>query len=365
MFLALPHTLRVYSTKTSLLHRTFKIPECALDLPPTSFKRIASYTLDPLDENNIFIATYSGKIFLWNWVDGQLVEKWDTEHIISLIKTCENEEPEDIITKSKGGIEKIVDRKGVVYIVGRPSDGLLAKRAGKRKGPKEQSKAAETTEKNLQTGDEDKQPARKDGSDKGQQNDPTHIDQSTKKEKKYPWEFFRVTLDFSSAGGDNHSPPVARVQPIHKVPTPVTAFEVRSKGNLVVAISANTLWIGNKSIPMEAANPTHKKSWGTWRFFTLEYELSCMDVNILGPSKKTNKKGTLTLQEQLQGYVVVGDTKGIIYLWNNILDPDSQGGKPGDIRRLHWHRNCVSSVKLSNDCEIPIILHTSIYANAS
>ncbi|KAF8458097.1 hypothetical protein BGX38DRAFT_1139073 [Terfezia claveryi] len=334
IFLALPHALRVYSTKTSLLNRIFNIPGSNHDLPPTSEKRIVSYCLDPANENQVFVTTYSGKIFLWNWAEGELMGKWDTDYDILLMEACADEE---VIAKDqkKGDLEKVTVGKRVVYLVAQPRDQLLVKNKNQKepeKGPSKES--TETPRKSA-----DKKAIEK------HKNHKSFTDQLIEKElKKSPWGFFQTFLEAEQTKKKSISGP--RLRKLHKVPGPVTSFKVLAKGTLIVAISGHTLWIGNKS---RVTEEEQKGVWGTWRFYTVDSEISCMDVNVLDVNLRIDKKGEQKGDGRAKGYVAVGDVKGQIYMWHNILNHDSHGEKLKDMRRLHWHRNVVGSVQFSKD----------------
>ncbi|KAF8417213.1 hypothetical protein EV426DRAFT_381966 [Tirmania nivea] len=322
IFLALPHALRVYSTKTSLLNRIFNIPGSSHDLPPTSEKRIVSYCLDPANESQVFVATYSGKIFLWNWADEELVGNWDTDHEILLMEICGDEE---VIIKARkeGDMEKATIGKRAVYLVAQPRNQLSTKNMNQNEPEKDSSKESiETLRK----------PVDKKAVEKKHKNQKSFTDHLIAKELgRTPWGFFHVILEPAQTKKKGISEP--RLRQLHK-------------GTIVVAISGHTLWIGNKS---RVTEEEQEGVWGTWRFYTVESEISCMDVNVLDVNLRIGKKGEYKGDGRAKGYVAVGDVKGQIYLWHNILNHGDHGEKPKDMRRLHWHRNVVGSVKISKD----------------
>lgn len=81
--------MKIYSTKTSLLVRNIQIPL----IKPT--ERIIAYLLDPVNDSRVYIATSSSQLFLWNWVDGKLFQKWDLGFSsIGLITLCADEKPD-------------------------------------------------------------------------------------------------------------------------------------------------------------------------------------------------------------------------------------------------------------------------------
>lgn len=347
MFLALPHALRVYSTKTSLLHRIFSVPGSTHDLLPTSEKRIVSYCLDPADENNIFITTYSGNIFLWNWVEGQLMGNWDTKHEILLMEVCVDEEVD--VEKNQGDVEKLPIGKRAIYIASRPHDQSAVRvDINQSKGPGEGEKRdlvvhGGQTQGKPKTREEQAQ-------DRKRTNPEDLTDELIEKElKRTPWEIFRVTLEPVKTSWKG--PSALHLQRLHKFSSPIVSFKVLAKGTIIVAISGKNLWIGNKAKFTEGEHEGGDKSkeWGKWHSYAVESEISCMDVNIFDLSSMTGKKVESKGNVSVKGYVAVGDVKGKIHLWHNILDLNTLGNKPGDSRRLHWHRNAVGSVKISKD----------------
>ena len=283
----------------------------------------------------MFIATYAGKIFLWNWAEGELVDKWDTDHNILLMEVCTDE---DVISKTQreGDVEKVTVGKGTVYLVAQPRNQPLAKNKN-QKELEEKDPSKESTE-------TPRKPTDKKAVEK-HKNQKSFTDQLIAKElKRAPWRFFQAILGPAQTKKKGTSR--SRLRQLHKVPGPVTSFKVMANGTIVVAISGHTLWIGNKSrVTEEEQNGV----WGTWRFYTVDSEISCMDVNVLDVNLKISKKGEQKGDGRAKGYVAVGDVKGQIYLWHNILNHDNHGEKLKDMRRLHWHRNAVGSVQISKD----------------
>lgn len=89
-YIILAHTLslRIYSTKTSLLVRTISLP------PTKPSETIVSYLLDPENEHRIYIATSSSHLFLWDWVQGKLAHAWDLAlSSLQFICICTDEKP--------------------------------------------------------------------------------------------------------------------------------------------------------------------------------------------------------------------------------------------------------------------------------
>ena len=309
----------------------FHIPGSALDLPPTSEKRIVSYQLDPLNENHVFVATFSGQIFLWDWTEGEQVGIWHTEHRTLLMEICPDEDAE-INTQNSDDMEQIVIGKRTIYIVEQPPDDN--KQQGKQgqvlKGNeikliKRNTKLARKHEEAMQ-----KKPLEKHTTAN------KHIGELVEKQlKQPPWMLFQVTLGQARIEGSS-----AQLRQIHKISSPVISFKVLAKGTLIALASSSTLWIGNKSTSITDDNI---RMWGSWRSYTIDSQISCMDVRVFNVG--WDKKGVALMK----GYVAIGNVKGEIHLWHDILNVASHGGKLGDARRLHWHRDVVGAVKLSID----------------
>ncbi|KAK6539445.1 hypothetical protein TWF694_009669 [Orbilia ellipsospora] len=83
IFLAQGPSLKIFSTKTSLLYRTLQ----HLRPPPTTFSytpagnysSIANYTLDPVNPSQIYTITFNGDLILWDWTEGTIEGCWKTD----------------------------------------------------------------------------------------------------------------------------------------------------------------------------------------------------------------------------------------------------------------------------------------------
>lgn len=67
-------TLKIYSTKTSLLVRSITITDAFV---VSNAEYIVSYFLDPRSDDRVYIATSGSKVFLHNVATGELVQKWN------------------------------------------------------------------------------------------------------------------------------------------------------------------------------------------------------------------------------------------------------------------------------------------------
>ncbi|EPS40089.1 hypothetical protein H072_6098 [Dactylellina haptotyla CBS 200.50] len=83
ILLAQGPSLKIFSTKTSLLYRTLQ----HLRPPPTTFpyvpagnySSIANYTLDPANPSQVYTITFSGDLLLWDWTEGTIEGYWKTD----------------------------------------------------------------------------------------------------------------------------------------------------------------------------------------------------------------------------------------------------------------------------------------------
>lgn len=308
----------------------FNIPGSSLDLPPTSEKRIVSYQLDPLNENHLFIATCSGQIFLWNWIEGEQVGIWHMEYRILLMEICPDEDAE-INIQNSDDIEQAVIGERAVYIVAQPSNNNENQKEQEQVLQGSESKASINQSAELARKPEEA--VQKKPPEKNMTANNRNHELIEKQLKQPPWKLFRVILGIEGSS--------VQLREIHKLSSPVISFKVLAKGTLIALASSSTLWIGNKSGFI--AEDDNALVWGSWRFYTIDSQISCMDVKIL--KVDWGKKGDALVT----GYVAIGNVQGEIHLWHNILNAGSHGGKLGDARRLHWHRDVVGSVKLSID----------------
>ncbi|KAK6344914.1 hypothetical protein TWF718_006866 [Orbilia javanica] len=83
ILLAQGPSLKIFSTKTSLLYRTLQ----HLRPPPTQFpyapagnySSIANYTLDPANPSQVYTILFSGDILLWDYTEGTIEGYWKTD----------------------------------------------------------------------------------------------------------------------------------------------------------------------------------------------------------------------------------------------------------------------------------------------
>lgn len=339
----MPNSLKVYSSKTSLFVRSFDLPGINDDIALDSDTRIVSYSIDPLDGNRIFVATYTGWVYLWDWALGQLVESWNTGRNIQLMEVAKGEE------ESPSPVEEdeqytIPTSGRMVYIVSRPYEGTPSKKSVDAAKP-----AAATEVKQAEsTGNTNKLQSEfeliNQFTDKLVQKQIAEM----KSQGEWDWFFHKAILLPKGANGNNTT---VELKVLFRVSKPVTAFKVAAKGEIFVAIAGNTMWIGNRNESPIDRGYGKLPVWGVWRSVDVKNQASCLDIQVFAEGKGKKSKGA---EKKIRGLVAVGDVTGAIFLWHNILTPGSTGDQPGDIRRMHWHRGCVGSVKISEDGKFPI-----------
>lgn len=129
---------------------------------------------------------------------------------------------------------------------------------------------------------------------------------------------------------------------IHEVNGPIQAVQVIDSRTFVLT-SGNTIHIGNR---FKKANT--EGQWGEIRKLTAEHDLTCLDV--LPSTDAQDRKGKANSKTQRPntskslGDVVVGDKRGIIWVYHDVIERSQEIEKP-TIRRLHWHRSAVASVR--------------------
>ncbi|KAI5807716.1 hypothetical protein DFH27DRAFT_497873 [Peziza echinospora] len=335
VFIAVPNSLKVYSSKTSLFVRSFDLPGINDDIALDSDSRIVSFSIDPLDGKRIFLATYSGWVYLWDWTLGQLVESWDTGRNIQLMEVAKGEE--EVPAPVEEEEQYTIPTSGrMVYIISRPYEGTPSKNAVEVAKPAAaiEAKQAESTDK-LQLEFE----IINKFTDQLVQKQIAEL----KSRGEWDWFFHKAILLPKGANGNNTT---VELRVLFRVPKPVTAFKVAAKGEIFVAIGGNTMWIGNRNETPVERGYGKLPVWGVWRSVDVKNQASCLDIQVFAEGKGKKGKG---VEKKLRGLVAVGDVTGAIFLWHNILTPGSTGDQPGDIRRMHWHRGCVGSVKISED----------------
>ncbi|KAL8720795.1 MAG: hypothetical protein Q9225_002390 [Loekoesia sp. 1 TL-2023] len=99
LLIAYETSVNIYSTTTSLLVRKLRVDHT---------ERVSAFALSATDPSNLYIATQTGIIQTWDWLEGRRVHFWFTRSRIYALATCklanEGEESELVYT---------IDRKAV------------------------------------------------------------------------------------------------------------------------------------------------------------------------------------------------------------------------------------------------------------
>lgn len=233
-------------------------------------EKITSYHIDPENDNNAYIATSVGHLFLWNWVDGKLVQQWNLGlPSLEFISLSVDEKPES---------EEFV---GTVY-------------------------AAECTQKS--------------------------------------GTLWRIRLP------KNPETAVEKASVYENTVDRISAAQVLDGGRIAVVIAGRTLAVGNKHVKGQEG----KSKWGVFRKYPMTFHLACMDaflpiVEASESGKGKKGKKARSANGDLLGDVVIGDDTGAMHLFHNVLRLKEGTNSEPVIRKLHWHRKKVRSVKWALD----------------
>lgn len=144
---------------------------------------------------------------------------------------------------------------------------------------------------------------------------------------------------------------------------PITGLKVMEGGRTLIATAGKRLMVGLRNDPHQT--PLAKTTY-TWREITLPEYITCFDARFpvdttqmqsAGPEKAKNRK----VASRFSVNVVVGNSKGEIYIYKDLLDTLTErerrdkGGKATGLAASlhHWHREAVRTVKWSRDGEDP------------
>ncbi|KAL7269597.1 NET1-associated nuclear protein 1 [Rhizina undulata] len=254
LFLAHTTSLKIFSTKTSLLVRTIPLPT------PAPGENIVSFTLSPASENNVYISTSASRLFLWDWISGTLQNAWKLGlSSLSTLSVCPDEKDEINVY----AIEKATKASTLWRISLQP----------KEDDPVEKTKIFETS-------------------------------------------------------------------------CLISSLKVLAAGTIVVAIAGNKLFIANKHAQPQTGE---KARWGLVREYPMRLGLTCMDTHL--PNVESTKAGKKHKKEAGRnlGDVVVGDEAGALHIFHDVLRVKEGAVLEPVIRRLHWHRESVRTVKWALD----------------
>ncbi|KAI9668978.1 MAG: hypothetical protein M1829_005206 [Trizodia sp. TS-e1964] len=264
IILALPSSIQIYSTQTSLLARSLRV----------NTSEIIAYAHSLVNPNALYSATSSGLLVLWNWVNGEKLAKWNLKWAINALAIT------------------------TIKLLDQDLDLLFT----------------------------------------------TEAEQDT-------WFITGHTF----LPGSNAS---ERVQ-IYKSKSPIINLKVVADGSVILATTGSTLALGlRKPVSIASLSDVQYK----WYPIYFPDIITTADIKVSrnNSSKSHGLKSKIlnVSGEHVSVDVVVGDIKGVIYVYHDLLNNIIQ--QLGDIRnprervnfyssRLHWHREAVRSAKWSLD----------------
>ena len=134
---------------------------------------------------------------------------------------------------------------------------------------------------------------------------------------------------------------------------PLTSLKVLEEGRTIVATAGSKMMIGSTQRPNE---PSLKDVTYTWRELDCTTWITSIDVQIsrtnMTPKPFKDSQATASAVN-----IVVGGLRGSMFVYEDVLQKLIQKENSStqlnnsylDPRKLHWHRNAVTSVKWSAD----------------
>lgn len=133
--------------------------------------------------------------------------------------------------------------------------------------------------------------------------------------------------------------PITEVKTLFRYEQALSGLKVLESGRIIIVTSGPQLIVGVSEIPCpQKLNEVRY----VWRIFRCPDWIVSFDARCTGQEQRRSSID-----------IVIGDMRGVVYVYENFLDFLSKAEK-GVItavhsRRLHWHRNAVFSVKWSMD----------------
>lgn len=265
--------IEVYSSSTSSLVRSLAIGYRS---------PISAYSLSTANPNILFVSTFAGTIYKWDWNEGKKLARWDVSSQITGLATAAMPNADE----------------DTVYT----------------------------------------------------------IDKSDKRGK------WMVTAHKLVAGNQESG---SELSTLCKSQEPITGLKVLEGGRTLVATSGKRLMIGLRNFLHQTplASITY-----TWREITLPEYITCFDAQLPVTSTQLHSAGSEKLKNRNVVSnplvnIVVGNTKGELYVYKDLLDMLSQRERPDKVGKAaglaaslqHWHREAVSTVKWSRDGKHPAL----------
>ena len=139
-----------------------------------------------------------------------------------------------------------------------------------------------------------------------------------------------------------------------KYEEPISSLHIYEEGTIIVATSGQKLLIGSTDNPHQ---PLLKHISYVWREITCSEWITSVDTRIRIVDASSRKSPMVKAATKYAVDIVVGGIRGAIFVYDDLLasliskEDKSKDGATDNItpRKLHWHRNAVSSVKWSTD----------------
>lgn len=253
----------MYSISTSLLLRKLRVK---------GSEQISSFALSPSDATQLFLSRWSGIIEKWDWMNGSLLDRWDTKTHIRSIATSKPSSTDN--------------NTGLIY----------------------------TTDRS--------------------------------KGKRWMITAHRLMREENASKSD--------LGTLLKYEEPISSLQVFQEGKVIMATSGQKILIGSTEVPDK---PALKTVSYIWREITCSEWITSIDPRIrpVDTSTKKNQPSKTTKTDAVD--IVVGGLKGAMFIYEDLLgrliskENSSKSGIEDNMtpRKLHWHRNAVSSVKWSAD----------------
>lgn len=156
-------------------------------------------------------------------------------------------------------------------------------------------------------------------------------------------------------GGTDASKTESRT--IYSSPAPITHFKLILDGKVIVVTAGSRLLVGHTT--NDGATSLKDLKY-VWREFVAPNSIASFDVRHVSKDSTIRQRGVKSMHPPAANEVidvVVGDAKGVIFVYDDLLnnlvslehDKDAATGNRMAPRRLHWHRESVLSVKWSLD----------------
>ncbi|KAK6340352.1 hypothetical protein TWF730_002114 [Orbilia blumenaviensis] len=297
ILLAQGPSLKVFSTKTSLLYRTLQ----HLRPPPTQFpyspagnySSIANYTIDPVNPSQVYTILFNGDLLLWDYTEGTIEGYWKTDlhqgQYLAWSGLCALPSP---ASESQG-----------------------------------KTSTTATTSTTLWT---------------------YHEHSLHDFSRKTVREIRELTIPPTT----NNTPSTTEEEEPVIIPSRLILTIEGSRPRHLVIVDSNTFtvdsgeffYIGNRQRAPPTTTTTTESTTNApdWRIRKISAPGKISSIDAIIRHKKS-VAGTI------QGDVAVGDNTGQIFVYHDVLNPTASSAAKVIKSKLHWHRSAVGCVKYSKD----------------